>query len=151
MHKAWCSIEEVPYYFFRSSIKFQGHAGWKSRWFGSNLSKITRPVAAIKSLRFALLVLVSIWDYYRRSLYSKFRVPTGCGKPGKIKFSGKVMESHGTLKKYQKSWKSRGTFFWEFCWNPEVSLSSYQIIVIFFYWNWDISNPEEINWDNHAL
>ena len=29
MHKAWCSIEEVPYYFSRSSNKFQGHTGWK--------------------------------------------------------------------------------------------------------------------------
>ena len=54
MHKAWCSIEEVPYYFSGSSIKFQGHTGWKNRWFESNLSEITRPVAAIKSLRFAL-------------------------------------------------------------------------------------------------
>ena len=29
MHKAWCSIEDVPYYFLGSSIKFQGHTGWK--------------------------------------------------------------------------------------------------------------------------
>ena len=29
MHKAWCSIEEVPYYFSKSSIEFQGHTGWK--------------------------------------------------------------------------------------------------------------------------
>ena len=29
MYKAWCSIEEVPYYFSRSSIKFQGHKVWK--------------------------------------------------------------------------------------------------------------------------
>ena len=29
MHKAWFSIEEVPYYFSGSSIKFQGHMGWK--------------------------------------------------------------------------------------------------------------------------
>ena len=29
MHKAWCSIEEVPYCFARSSIKFQGNTGWK--------------------------------------------------------------------------------------------------------------------------
>ena len=29
MQKAWCSIEEVPYYFSRSSIKIQGHTGWK--------------------------------------------------------------------------------------------------------------------------
>ena len=29
MHKAWCRIEEVHYYFSRSSIKFEGHTGWK--------------------------------------------------------------------------------------------------------------------------
>ena len=52
MHKAWCSIDEVPYYHLRSSIKFQGYTGWKID--GSNLSMIIRPVAAIKSLRFAL-------------------------------------------------------------------------------------------------
>ena len=99
MHKAWCSMEDVPYCFLRSSIKFQGHMGqknlpiltrierfrtvtsvWIHRWiwnallffevihqisrshglkiddFGSNLSKITRPVADIKSLRFALFM-----------------------------------------------------------------------------------------------
>ena len=82
MLKAWSSIEEVPNCFLRSSVKFQGHTGkkitnfhlnwafallfyWvihlisrsyrlKNQWLESNLSKITRPVAAIKSLRFAL-------------------------------------------------------------------------------------------------
>ena len=39
IHKAWCSTEEVPYYFSRSSIKFQGH-GLKNRRIESNLSKI---------------------------------------------------------------------------------------------------------------
>ena len=29
MHRAWCSIENVPYCVFRPFIKFQGHAGWK--------------------------------------------------------------------------------------------------------------------------
>ena len=42
--------------------------GLKNRWFGSNLSKITRPVAAIKSLRFALFnfkwKLTEIVPYY---------------------------------------------------------------------------------------
>ena len=62
MHKAWCSIEEVPFYFSGSSIKFQGHTGWKKRQFESNLNKITRPVAAFKSLRFALQSLQStVW------------------------------------------------------------------------------------------
>ena len=40
----------------------------KNRWFESNLSKITRPVAAIKSLRFALLRYtfdVNINTFYR--------------------------------------------------------------------------------------
>ena len=56
MHKACHSIKEVPYCFLRSSIHqiSRSHV-LKNRWFKSNLSKITRPVAAIKSLRFALL------------------------------------------------------------------------------------------------
>ena len=29
IHKAWCCIEDVPYYFSGSSIKFQGHEGEK--------------------------------------------------------------------------------------------------------------------------
>ena len=29
MHKAWSNIEDVPYCFWRSSVKFQGHTGWK--------------------------------------------------------------------------------------------------------------------------
>ena len=30
MHKAWSSIEEVPYCFWRSSVRFQGHTALKS-------------------------------------------------------------------------------------------------------------------------
>ena len=30
MHKAWSSIEKVPYWFLRSSVKFQGHTALKS-------------------------------------------------------------------------------------------------------------------------
>ena len=36
MHKAWSSIEEVPYYFSRSSVKFQGHITLKIVEFDSN-------------------------------------------------------------------------------------------------------------------
>ena len=35
--------------------------GLKNLWFESNFSEITRPVAAIKSLRFALLIMNSLW------------------------------------------------------------------------------------------
>ena len=37
MHKAWSSIEEVPYCFSRSSVKFQGHTALKSRRFRPKL------------------------------------------------------------------------------------------------------------------
>ena len=36
MHKAWRSIEEVPYCFLRSSIKFEGHTGQKIANFDPN-------------------------------------------------------------------------------------------------------------------
>ena len=36
LHKAWCSIEEVPYYFSKSSIKFS--RGVKNRQFLPELS-----------------------------------------------------------------------------------------------------------------
>ena len=36
MHKAWSSIEEVPYCFSRSSVKFQGHTGQKIADFDPN-------------------------------------------------------------------------------------------------------------------
>ena len=37
MHKAWWCLEDVPYGFSRSSVKFQGHTD-KNRRFWSNLS-----------------------------------------------------------------------------------------------------------------
>ena len=111
-HNAWSSLDEMPYYFLRPSVKFRGHTAkkivafypnwaflncnlslnspmatkwctklkvaWKrcpvvyrghpsnfkvtrakkNRRFESNLNKITRPVAAIKSHRFALLFIL---------------------------------------------------------------------------------------------
>ena len=54
MHKAWCNLEQVSYHFRGHPSNFKVTRAEKSR-FESNLSKITRPVAAIKSLRVALL------------------------------------------------------------------------------------------------
>ena len=36
LHKAWSSIEEVPYCFWRSSVKFQGHTALKIIKFDPN-------------------------------------------------------------------------------------------------------------------
>ena len=33
LHKAWSRIEEVPYCFSRSYVKYQGHTTKKNRWF----------------------------------------------------------------------------------------------------------------------
>ena len=72
-HIAFRSMEEVLYCFTKSSVKFQGRTGRKSTssLFGSDLSKITKPVAAIKTLRFALLIddwwssdVVDDWNVY---------------------------------------------------------------------------------------
>ena len=57
LHKAWNSKGEVPYCFPRSSIKFQGHTGQNITDFDPNWALPDyRPVAAFKSLRFALLL-----------------------------------------------------------------------------------------------
>ena len=62
--------------------------GLKNRWFGSNFSKITRPVTAIKSLKFALFFKVShqilrshgliIWQF--ESNLSKIATPVAAIK-----------------------------------------------------------------------
>ena len=38
MHKAWCCLEEVSYYFSKPSVKFQGHGGQKNHQFWPALS-----------------------------------------------------------------------------------------------------------------
>ena len=58
MRKAWCSKEEVPYCFLRSSIKFQVHTDRKIDDLNPMLSKITRPVAAVKGVGGAVGFLV---------------------------------------------------------------------------------------------
>ena len=59
----------MPYCFPRSSIKFHGHTGQNITDFDPNWAfPDDRPVAAFKSLRFALFLLVS-WFCICRALY----------------------------------------------------------------------------------
>ena len=44
-HKAWSSIQEVPYCFLRSSLKFQGHTGQKKWAFQGRNSSLNTPMA----------------------------------------------------------------------------------------------------------
>ena len=61
LHKAWNSKGEMPYSFPRSSIKFQDHTVQNITDFYPNWAfPDYRPVAAFKSLRFALFIFA--WD-----------------------------------------------------------------------------------------
>ena len=61
LHKAWNNEEKMPYCFPRSSIKLQGHTGQNITDFDPNWAfPDYRPVAAFKSLRFALFIPYSI-------------------------------------------------------------------------------------------
>ena len=65
LHKAWNSKGEMPYCFPRSSIKFQGHTIQNITDFDPNWAfPDYRPVAAFKSIRFALLIMgaqITLW------------------------------------------------------------------------------------------
>ena len=62
LHKAWNSKEEMPYCFPRTFIKFEGHTGQNITDFDPNWAfPDYRPVAAFKSLRFALLNVIHIF------------------------------------------------------------------------------------------
>ena len=65
----WCTkldvVQKVPYCSSRSSIKFEGHMDRKINDLNPILSKITRLVAAMKSLRFALFINLNIWNIWK--------------------------------------------------------------------------------------
>ena len=60
MHKAWSSIEEVPYCFSRSSVKFRGHTALKivefdPNWpFPDSNSSLNTPMATIWCTKFEI-------------------------------------------------------------------------------------------------
>ena len=65
LHKAWNSKRKMPYCFPRSSIKFQGHTVQNITDFYPNWTfPDYKPVAAFKSLRFALFPLVDCLRMY---------------------------------------------------------------------------------------
>ena len=62
LHKAWNREGEMPYCFPRSSIKFQGHTGQNFTDFDPNWAfPDYKPVAAFKSLWFALFIWTLYW------------------------------------------------------------------------------------------
>ena len=70
LHKAWNSKGEVPYCFPKSSIKFQGHTGQNIIAFDPNWAfPDYRPVAAFKSLRFALFCFLTLVALLTLSCY----------------------------------------------------------------------------------
>ena len=75
LHKTWNSKEEMPYCFPRSSIKFQGHTGQNITDFDPNWAfPDYRPVAAFKSLRFALFHRHSLYTFYKDDILGMMQV-----------------------------------------------------------------------------
>ena len=123
----------MPYCFRRSSVKFQGHTAKKNRrfWpklgvsrlknrrFESNLSKITRPVAAIKSLRFALFVRSSI----------KFQGHTGLKIKHLNPIKGKITRPATAIRSLRVAllyWKQKFACWW---W-PVLGQASYYPLIL---------------------
>ena len=80
LHKAWNSKGEMPYCFPRSFIKFQGHTVQNITDFDPNWAfPDYRPVAAFKSLRFALLSFENVKFDFPCLWWS--HSPAGPGKP----------------------------------------------------------------------
>ena len=72
LHKAWNSKGEMPYCFPRSSVKFQGHTVQSITDFDPNWAfPDYRPVAAFKSLRFALFIYMNESPYFKDHTHSK--------------------------------------------------------------------------------
>ena len=79
LHKAWNSKGEMPYCFPRSSIKFQGHTGQNITDFDPNWAfPDYRPVAAFKSLRFALFLPLFLFPPLYNNLQHRPKNPEHC-------------------------------------------------------------------------
>ena len=75
LHKAWNSKGGMPYRFPRSSVKFQGHTVQNITDFDPNWAFPNyRPVAAFKSLRFALFLYFDIYNYIYLDTSYHFRL-----------------------------------------------------------------------------
>ena len=119
LHKAWCGIENVPYYFSGSCIKFQGHTGWKIDdlnpiWVGllgrSQLS-------IIKSLRFALFFSVKLVnDTQDGDTFSPY---WPCKYEGNPRSTSSVSAEHIELPSQRSS---NMKLWYSFLWKPEKKL-----------------------------
>ena len=75
LHNAWNSKGEMPFYVPRSSIIFQGHTVQNITDFDPNWAfPDYRPVAAFKSLRFALFFKVKAEKFQKFAKNSNFQI-----------------------------------------------------------------------------
>ena len=101
LHKAWNSKGEMPYCFPRSSIKFQVHTGQNITDFDPNWAfPDYRPVAAFKSLRFALFKIIR--------QFSRSRGAKNCQFWPELSVSGLLLQFEFTngFEMMHKSWCS---------------------------------------------
>ena len=124
LHKAWNSKGEMPYCFPRSSIKFQGQTVQNITNFDPNWAfPDYRPVAAFKSLRFALWYreLLNLLDYSVPSHYMNQCWPDSlthiCGTWGRWVNFGDIL--------FPATYQFLGAdHMWLPCWYPIISAKS---------------------------
>ena len=118
LHKAWNSKGEMPYCFPRSSIKFQGHTVQNITDFDPNWAfPDYRPVAAFKSLRFALLTMFPS-SYHHEIFRSYYQWEKWCHAKGQ-RSEVKVTEVNTQLSGF---WTVTPVWIHIWWWNDAQSL-----------------------------
>ena len=108
LHKPWNSKGEMPFCFPRSSIKCQGHTVQDITDFDPNWAfPDYRPVAAFKSLRFALLKIASWFSRGQWVKYPRYIKPSR-RQPRHHRWNLGLQTCLGTemLKKVRKTYRS---------------------------------------------
>ena len=123
MHKAWSSIEEVPYCFSRSSVKFQGHTGQKSPIF-------TR----IERFRTVTLVWIQWWLWNDAQSLKQHRK----GALLFFKVIHQISRSHGTKKspiltRIERFRTVTSVWIHQWLWNDAQSLKQHRRGALLFF------------------
>ena len=115
MHKAWCCLEEVPYYFSRSSVKFQGHTAKKivdfhPSWaFPDCNSSLNSPMAM---------------KWYTELQWSSVGEKPYCFSRSSIKFQGHTGKKLPILTRIERFRTVSQVWLHRWIWNDVLSLMS---------------------------
>ena len=111
IHKAWCSIEEVPYYFSRSYIKFQGHTDWKIDDLDKIWARLLGPSQLLNPSDLPLFeandkIWAKFYQFYAKLLQKLWTLPKKDGLIERVKsLTKKLLRKHYTINGLKSSLK----------------------------------------------